>query len=294
MKRKLILLLCAILAIGIFAFFVGCGNKSDEITVITRENGSGTRSAFIELTGVEQKDSQGNKFDKTTKKAEEANSTAVVITQVSNNKRAIGYISFGSLNDKVKAVDYEGVAASADNIKKGTYALSRPFNVVYKADNDNKTLIDFLSYLKSRQAAAVISDNDFIAPDTSFEYEKSQVLPSERIRVNGSSSVQPLMEKLIESYCKISGVAKSKFDFGKNDSTSGINGAINGTYDLGMASRELKSSEAAVLERYVLATDGIAVIVNKKNSINNVTKTQIRDIYTGAVVKWGDLGITIE
>ena len=285
-KKLVALLLSVVMAIGVGAFIAGCSKSNDTITVITREGGSGTRGAFIELTGIEQKDEQGNKIDKTTKRAEVANQTSVVIKSVSNNKRAIGYISLGSLNDSVKAVEYEGVKATVENIKNGTYTLSRPFNVAYKEDNANKTLQDFLKFVKSVQAAEIIVQNDYISVDTIQEYSKPQEIPSEKLIINGSSSVYPLMEKLVEEYCKISGVAKNVVDLQFNDSSSGMTGTANGTYDLGMASRNLKDAESENLSSFALAIDGIAVIVNKENKINTLSKEQVRLIYTGEITKW--------
>lgn len=296
MKKWMLALLSIVLSCGVGFAAAGCGGKDamvDSITVITREDGSGTRGAFIELTGVEQQDGEGNKVDKTIKSAEIASSTSVMITNVKNNPSAVGYISLGSLNDSVKAVPFEGVEASVANIKNGTYTLSRPFNIAFKEDNDNATLADFLNYVKSAEAAEIIDSNGYIAPETAQTYVKPASAPTQTLVINGSSSVYPLMQILVQEYCKASGAATSTVSLQFNDSTSGMTGAMNGTYDIGMASRDLKEGESAVLTSYVLATDGIAVIVNKLNPIVNVTKEQICNIYTGSVTKWSEIGVDV-
>lgn len=295
--KKILLAILSITMVGVLGVAaVGCGEDkmTDTITVITRESGSGTRGAFIELTGVQQKDKDGNKVDRTVKTAQVANSTAVALQNVQKNPSAIAYISLGSLNDSVKAVPFEGTAATVDNIKNGSYTLSRPFNLAYKEDNDNPTLADFMKYIASTEAAEVINGEDFIAPENTASYTKPATAPTEKLVVNGSSSVYPLMQALVESYCKASGVSKSTIDLQFNDSTAGMTGAMNGTYDLGMASRELEESEAAALQSVVLATDGIAVIVNNMNPITNITKEQLCNIYIGVATKWSDVGVSVE
>ena len=295
--KKILLAILSIAMVGVLGVAaVGCGEDkmTDTITVITRESGSGTRGAFIELTGVQQKDKDGNKVDRTVKTAQVANSTAVALQNVQKNPSAIAYISLGSLTDSVKAVPFEGTAATVDNIKNGSYTLSRPFNLAYKEDNDNPTLADFMKYIASTEAAEVINGEDFIAPENTASYTKPATAPTEKLVVNGSSSVYPLMQALVESYCKASGVSKSTIDLQFNDSTAGMTGAMNGTYDLGMASRELEESEAAALQSVVLATDGIAVIVNNMNPITNITKEQLCNIYIGVATKWSDVGVSVE
>lgn len=295
MKKILMAILCVAMACGIGVAAVGCGGEkmSDTIAVITRESGSGTRGAFIELTGVEQKNAEGKKVDRTVSTAEVANSTSVVLQKVLDNPSAIGYISLGSLNDKVKAVPFEGVEATVANIESGEYTLSRPFNIAYKADNDNATLADFITFLKSTNVTETINNEGFIAPAATGAYTKPATAPTEELVINGSSSVHPLMEVLVEAYVEASGVEASKVKLSFNDSTQGMTGAMNGTYDLGMASRELSEDEAAALESYVLATDGIAVIVNKTNPIETISKEQLCNIYIGEVTKWSEIGVTV-
>lgn len=295
MKKILMAILCVALACGIGVAAVGCGGEkmSDTIAVITRESGSGTRGAFIELTGVEKKDADGKKVDRTVSTAEVANATSVVLQKVSDNPSAIGYISLGSLNDKVKAVPFEGVEATVANIESGEYTLSRPFNIAYKADNDNATLADFIKFLKSTNVTEKINKEGYIAPAATEAYTKPATAPTEELIINGSSSVHPLMEVLVEAYVEASGVEANKVILNFNDSTQGMTGAMNGTYDLGMASRELSADESAALESYVLATDGIAVIVNKENPIETISKEQLCNIYIGEVTKWSEIGVTV-
>lgn len=295
MKKILMAILCVAMACGIGFAAVGCGGEkmSDTIAVITRESGSGTRGAFIELTGVEQKNAEGKKVDRTVSTAEVANATSVVLQKVLDNPSAIGYISLGSLNDKVKAVPFEGVEATVANIESGEYTLSRPFNIAYKADNDNATLADFITFLKSTNVTETINNEGFIAPAATEAYTKPATAPTEELVINGSSSVHPLMEVLVEAYVEASGVEASKVKLSFNDSTQGMTGAMNGTYDLGMASRELSEDEAAALESYVLATDGIAVIVNKTNPIETISKEQLCNIYIGEVTKWSEIGVSV-
>lgn len=280
-----IVMLCAV---GILA--VGCNKDSGDINVYSRESGSGTRTAFVELTGVEVKDADGNKSDKTWSGAVITERTDVMLASVGGDAGGIGYVSLGSLNDTVKALSVEGVAPSAATVKDGSYALARPFNVAYKADNDKDTLADFLTYLVSAQAQTVIGEEGYVSvKDGAPEYTAPAATPQASIVIGGSSSVSPLMGKLIENYCGLSGVAKSKIELQTQDSTVGMTNAMSGTYDLGMASRALKDNESAALAGMELAQDGIAVIVNKANEIDNITIEQIRRIFTGEVRNWADI-----
>ena len=290
--KKLITLIISIAVLCAVGFAaVGCNNTdSDEINVYSRELGSGTRSAFIELTGVEVKDAEGNKVDKTYSGAAITDKTNVMMSSVSGDERGIGYISLGSLNDSVKAVSVEGVAPSVATVKDGSYKLARPFNVAYKADNSKDTLADFLRYLASAQAQTVIGEEGYVSvKEGAADYVAPATAPTSKIVVGGSSSVSPLMEVLIEDYCRLSGVAIEKIELQTLDSTAGMTNAASGTYDLGMASRALKDSEAAQLESFVLAQDGIAVIVNNANETDNLTIEQIRQIFTGEVRNWANI-----
>ena len=257
-------------------------DTSKDISVVSREDGSGTRGAFIELTGVEEKDADGNKVDNTTLDASITNSTEVMMTTVSGNDYAIGYASLGSLNDTVKAVKVGGVEATADNINAGTYTLARPFNIV-TGDSVSEVAQDFINYIMSEDGQKIISDNGYIEENTG-SFTSSKVKGS--IVVAGSSSVTPVMEKLKEAYAKVN--SNASIEIQESDSTTGVNSAIEGTCDIGMASRDLKDEEKGV-KATAIAKDGIAVIVNNNNTIDDLTVDQIKDIFTGAVTTWADV-----
>ena len=235
------------------------------INVQSREDGSGTRGAFIELFGIEEKDADGNKIDNTTEEANITNSTEVMLTSVAGDEYAIGYVSLGSLNDTVKALKIDGAEATAENIKAGTYKIARPFNIATKGDATGLAA-DFINYIMSDEGQKVIEDNGYISvSDGKFESNGAKG----KIVVAGSSSVTPVMQKLLEAYQKVN--TGAKIELQENDSTTGMTAAIDGTCDIGMASRELKDSEkSAGLTNQVIALDGIAVIVNNKNSASNI------------------------
>lgn len=258
-------------------------DTSKDISVVSREDGSGTRGAFIELTGVEEKDADGNKVDNTTLDASITNSTEVMMTTVSGNDYAIGYASLGSLNDTVKAVKVGGVEATADNINAGTYTLARPFNIV-TGDSVSEVAQDFINYIMSEDGQKIISDNGYIEVENTGSFTSSKVKGS--IVVAGSSSVTPVMEKLKEAYAKVN--SNASIEIQESDSTTGVNSAIEGTSDIGMASRDLKDEEKGV-KATAIAKDGIAVIVNNNNTIDDLTVDQIKDIFTGAVTTWADV-----
>ena len=257
-------------------------DNTQAITVITREEGSGTRGAFIELTGVEEKNDAGEKVDNTSAGAATQNSTNGVMTTVANDETAIGYISLGSLNDTVKAVTVGGVAASAETVKDGTYTLARPFNIVTNGEVTDEVAVDFLNFCMSSEGQAIATEEGYIGGEgEAFE----STMPSGSITVGGSSSVSPLMEKLIEAYKAVN--ANASIEMLTTDSTVGVSGALDGTYTIGMASRELKDSEVeAGAKATVLAMDGIAVIVNPANPIEDLTTEQIKSIYTGETTTW--------
>lgn len=285
MKKILSLILAAGVAL---AALTGCGAKTsnDSISVLTREEGSGTRGAFIELFGIEQKDADGNKVDHTITSAESTNSTSVMLTTVEGNKAAIGYVSLGSLDEtKVKALKVDGNTASAENVKSGEYKIFRPFNVATKGDVSGAAS-DFLKFILSEQGQKVVEDNGYISEGNNGAYTASN--QSGKITVGGSSSVTPVMEKLKEAYVKLN--PDVTIDVQQSDSTSGMTGTIDGVYDIGMASRELKDSEKdAGLVPTVIALDGIAVIVNKDNAIDSITSEQILKIYTGEITLWSEV-----
>lgn len=260
-------------------------DSSNDITVISRESGSGTRGAFIELTGVEEK--QGDqKVDMTTDDAQVVNSTSVVLTTVETDPYAIGYVSLGTLNDKVKAVKVDGAEATADAIKAGQYKLSRPFNIATKGEATNEVVKDFMAYILSTEGQEIVTDNGYIALDDTKAFEGTQ--PSGNIVVGGSSSVSPLMQKLIEAYSKVN--PNASIDLQASDSTTGMTSCAEGSYDIGMASRELKQEELdSGLKNTVIATDGIAVIVNKENPTDELSSDAIKSIYTGDTTTWDEV-----
>lgn len=285
--KKLLTVLCAFTAAALL--FVGCSSQqsasfdgNSTITVISRENGSGTRGAFIELFGVEQKDADGNKIDMTSPEAQQTNSTSVVLTSVAGNAYAIGYISLGSLNDTVKALKIDGAEATVENIKNGSYKAARPFNIVYK-DGLSETAQDFVNFIMSKEGQEVIEEAGYISAAAGEAFSSAN--PSGRIVIGGSSSVTPVMGKLKEAYEKIN--ANVTIEIQETDSTSGINGAIDGVCDIGMASRGLKDSEAEKgLSSTKIAIDGIAVIVNKQNTTDGLTTEQVGKIFMGGITKW--------
>ena len=259
-------------------------DSSNDITVISRESGSGTRGAFIELTGVEEK--QGDqKVDMTTDDAQITNSTSVMLTTVAGDDYAIGYVSLGSLNDTVKALKIDGEEATEQNIKDGKYKICRPFNIATKKGADNELAKDFISYIMSKEGQQVISDNGYIGDDSAEAYAGTK--PSGKVVVGGSSSVSPVMEKLIEAYKKVN--TGAEIELQTTDSTTGMTSAIDGSYDIGMASRELQDDEKDKLDSQAIATDGIAVIVNKNNTTDELSSDQVKDIYTGNAVAWDEV-----
>ncbi len=258
-------------------------NASKPISVVTRENGSGTRDAFIELTGVLTKDDQGNKKDNTTLEAITIDSTQGVVSNISGNEYAIGYISLGSLNNSVKAVKVGGVEATAENVKNNSYGISRPFNIATK-ETLSELGKDFVAFILSADGQKVIEDAGYIAVSDAAAYSGSK--PSGSIMVAGSSSVSPAMEKLKEAYLAINPNASIAIQ--TTDSSAGMTAAKEGTCDIGMASRELKDSELETLQSTTIAMDGIAIIVNKANPCTNLTLDQIKTIYTSDSAAWKD------
>lgn len=255
---------------------------SGEITVVSREEGSGTRGAFIELTGVEEKNADGVKMDNTTEEAVVTNSTNVMMTTVAGDESAIGYISLGSLNDTVKALQIDGVDATVENIKNGTYTLARPLNIATK-EGLSEVAQDFVNYILSAEGQQVIADNKYIPLDDAPAYEGKQV--SGKIVVAGSSSVTPVMQKLAEAYQVVN--PNAEIEVQQSDSTTGMQSAIDGICDIGMASRDLKDSEKeAGLNGQTIAMDGIAVIVNQNNDLTTLTLAQVKSIFTGEATEW--------
>lgn len=305
MKKSISLLLVGLMLCGALA---GCGGSNDSygadgaaqadnggeasgvsgaITVISREDGSGTRGAFVELTGVEEKNDAGEKVDNTTAEAEIANKTDVVLTSVAGNESAIGYVSLGALNETVKAVQVDGVEATVENVKSGDYTLSRPFNIATKGEPTGVAK-DFINFIMSAEGQAIVEEEGYIKIDdaaAAFTSDGS----SGQIAVGGSSSVSPVMEKLIEAYKALN--PNAQIELQTSDSTSGMTGAIDGTFAIGMASRELKDEETAELTGTAIALDGIAVVVNPANTVEDLTMDQIKGIYTGEITDWSEVAV---
>lgn len=279
MKKILAVALSAIMALGVLT---GCGSSSDNISVISREDGSGTRSAFTELMGVMVDD-----VDNTTASAEISQSTSVVLTTVAGNTSAIGYVSLGSLNDTVKAVKVDGVEATVENIKNGSYAVSRPFEVV---TNDNLTDLskDFISYILSKQGQDIISEEGYITiDDNAAEYETKKEM-SGKIVLAGSTSVSPVMQVIADAYMAL--YPDVTIEIQQTGSGAGITSTIEGACDIGMSSRALKDEELAEgISETTIAMDGIAVVVNNENTVEDLTSEQIRQIFTGEVTSWADV-----
>lgn len=277
MKKVMGILLTIALGMGI----IGSAMAAGEITVVSREAGSGTRGAFVELTKVEVKDADGKKVDMTTEDAVIQNGTAQVITTVEGDENAIGYISLGSLGDTVKAVTVNGVEATPENVKNGTYSVARPFNIAVK-EGLSDTAKDFIAWVLSAEGQQIVLDNHYVEIPAAA-YTPAPV--AGKIVIGGSSSVGPLMEKLTEAYKALHPEVEIEVQI--SDSTTGMTGAADGTFDIGMASRELKDSETgAGLIPTVICMDGIAVIVNKANPVTNLETEQIRQIFTGEVTDW--------
>ncbi|MEA4823033.1 MAG: substrate-binding domain-containing protein [Clostridiaceae bacterium] len=282
MKKRISLFLAAVL---VCVGFAGCAKQSTAITVVSRESGSGTRGAFIELFGVEEKDADGNKVDRTVSTADIGDSTGVVMTSVAANVNAIGYISLGAVNDTVRALSIDGAAPTVDNVKNGSYKIARPFNIATKGEL-SALAADFIAYILSSDGQAIVAANSYIPMDTTGAYGGEK--PSGKLVIAGSSSVTPLMEKLREAYLKIN--TNAEIEIQQSDSTSGMKSVLSGVCEIGMASRELKDSELSEgLTPTVIATDGIAVIVNPSNSVVNLTSAQVKSIYTGETTDWAAL-----
>ncbi|NTU76962.1 MAG: extracellular solute-binding protein [Alphaproteobacteria bacterium] len=258
---------------------------TSDIVVVSREDGSGTRGAFIELFGVEQKDTDGKKVDYTTLDDEIVNSGSVVLQTVAGNDAAIGYVSLGSLNDTVKALQIDGADATVANVKDGSYKISRPFNIVTKAEVSESAKA-FIDFILSAEGQAVVADNHYIPMDNAPAFAGSTV--AGKVVVAGSSSVTPVMEKLKEAYAALN--PNAEIEIQMSDSSTGVKMAIEGTCDIGMASRALKDSETAEgVASTVIATDGIAVIVNLNNPIAGLTAEQVRQMYVGEMTNWSEV-----
>ena len=307
MKRKSIIL--AILVVALAVFGVACGNKNDapakeetktetkeekkteepagmtgEIHVVSREDGSGTRGAFTEITGVLQKEN-GEETDKTFDEAIVQNSTNAVITTVSGDEASIGYISLGSLSDVVKAVKVDGHEATAEKVKSGEYAVARPFNIAYREDKITDLGKDFLAFIMSEEGQKIAEDHGYVSNGNNGAYTPSNMEGS--LTIGGSTSVTPLMENLVDAYKAHNPGFKA--DIQATGSSAGMTAAMEGAVEIGMASRELKDKEKEALTSEVIAMDGIAVIVNNSNSIEDISMDNIRQIFTGELRNWEEV-----
>ena len=298
LKKIAATLLVATLAIGTM---VGCGSTgndntadgektentgaSGDITILSREDGSGTRGAFVELFGIEE-EKDGEKVDMTTEDAKITNSTSVMMTTVAGDVNSLGYISLGSLDDTVTAVKIDGVEATAENVSNGTYKIARPFNIATKGEDLSEAGQDFVNFILSKEGQQVITDNGYISVGEGEAFTSNNA--SGKLTIAGSSSVTPVMEKLVEAYNKVN--ANVEIEVQESDSSTGMQSTIDGLCDIGMASRELKDSETgAGLAATEIAKDGIAVIVNNDSGITDLTSDQVKQIYTGEILTWDEL-----
>lgn len=293
MKRKFLALL-AVAVLGVTAF-TGCGNSEAQaaeggfntsrgITVVSREDGSGTRTAFIEITGVQARDADGNNRDFTTLDAEIANGTSLVIGSVAGNEYAMGYISLGSLNDNVRAINVNGAAPTSANVQSGAYPLFRTFYVSVQNDLDSATQ-SFIDFMLSQEGQAVVSGNyiPVSANAPAFAGEN----PGGTIVVAGSTSVAPLMERLREAYIAIN--PNVNIEINVQGTSAGIQASINGTAQIGMSSRALNATELESVNAIAIAYDGLAVIVNNANPLADITTEEIRQIFVGELTRWNEI-----
>lgn len=287
--KKIILMVLSLVVAG--TVLVGCGSSqrstfdlNNEISVISREDGSGTRGAFIELVGIEEKDGNGNKVDRTTKEATIAPKTDIMLTNVAGDEYAIGYVSLGSLNDSIKAMKIDEIEATSENVKNRAYKIARPFNIATKGEPTGLAK-DFITYILSAEGQEVVAKSYIAITDNAPSYNGDQL--AGKIVVAGSSSVTPIMEKLKEAYEQVN--PNAEIEIQMSDSTAGMNAAIDGTCDIGMASRSLKDSEKEQLEGIEIALDGIAIITNSGNSIDNLTTETVKEIFTGEVTMWSEI-----
>lgn len=283
MKKKLT---AAMAAVMLASGTTGCGNSEQAmITPVSREDGSGTRGAFVDLFGIQEKDESGNKTDMTTDLAEITNSTAVMLMTVTGNRNSIGYISMGSMNEAVKTLKIDGVEATFENIRNGSYGIARPFHIATRAEV-SPAAQDFISFILSEEGQQIVEKNGYISQGSKGAYEPAEAEGT--VVVSGSSSIAPVMEKLKEAYEGVNG--NVKIELQQSDSTIGMNSLKEGLCDIGMASRDLKESElAAGLIPIVMAMDGIAVVVNRENPVDGLDKEDVEEIFRGEVTDWTEL-----
>jgi phosphate transport system substrate-binding protein len=268
------------------AVFSGCGLNENEIYLVSREDGSGTRDAFTGLTGIKEKDNNGEMVDNTSVRAEITNSTSVMLITVAGNGNAIGYVSFGSLNDSVKALKIDGIAATAENVRNESYLLSRPFNIITGDNGVSEAAQDFINYICSTEGQSTVADCDYVSVKNGGSYSSSGL--SGHITVGGSSSVTPLMQVLAEKYMDLN--PDMTVDIEQSDSTTGVISVIEGIFDIGMTSRDLKESEISKgVKSETFAKDCIAVIVNKSNPLDEISSDMLKAVFTGKITGWRDI-----
>ncbi len=275
----------ALCAVGLIA----CGQPqaaaekaADTVAVFSREDGSGTRSAFAELVGLQQKAADGTPVDLTANDAVITNSTSVMLTSVANDPAAIGYVSMGSLTDAVRALAIDGVEATPANVKSGAYKLARPLNFVTKKDL-SPAAQDFLAFAASAEGQTVAEKAGYVSAATGKPFASNGA--QGKVVVAGSSSVSPVAEKIAEAFKQAN--PNVSVEIQTSDSTTGIALCADGTADVGMASRELADSESAKgLSASPVALDGIAVIVPPSQTVTGLTTQQVRDLFAGDVTSW--------
>lgn len=282
-------LLISLLALALVGCTTGASDKegfdkSKDITLVSREDGSGTRGAFIELVGIEEKDANGNKVDRTSQEAVIANKTDVMMNNIASDINAIGYLSLGSLNNTIRALEIDGIKPSVESIKSGDYKVARPFNIVFN-DDLSDIADDFIKFISSKEGQTIVENNGYISIDTEEGYKPSVL--SGKIVVAGSSSVSPIMEKLAEAYMSLN--KDITIEIQTSDSTVGILSAIDKTVDIGMASRSLKEDESTKVKHLEIAIDGIVIVVNNENPLNELSIDNLREVYLGNITTWETL-----
>lgn len=289
---------------------VACGSKTDDETdtvieteanegtgaedtekvtglmhVISREEGSGTRGAFTEITGILEKNDTGEEVDNTSEEVTVVNSTEGVVSAVNSDENAIGYISLGSLNDEVKAVKIDGVEVSSENVNSEDYKIARPFLLAYREEELSEIGQDFLDFIMSTEGQAIVEEDGYVSLEATEEYQPKNL--QGRIAVAGSTSVTPLMEKLVDAYKEFNPGFEA--DIQSNGSSAGIQAVQEGIAEIGMSSRALKAEEEEIVESSTIAMDGIAVIVNKNNPIEDLSLDHVRDIFVGEILDWEEI-----
>lgn len=279
------------LTLGLLAILTSCSSQKTnvketdnfDISVISREDGSGTKKSFIEQMGLIKNGEDGGYIDMTTDDAVVVNSTNNAIKAVELDKTAIAYISLASLDDSVKAVKIEGVNPSRENIESGDYKLQRPFSLAYREDSMTDLSKDFLEFIKSKDAKDLIEGEDLIALSNDKEY-KSKNLEG-KLTITGSSSLKSIVDKLSQKYESLN--ENVDVEVLSNESLTGLRNVSDGVVDIAMVSNKVEDES---LNSEIFAIDGIAIIVNKENDlINDLNISELRSIYKGDIKNTGEL-----